>query len=155
MTAKKSASSAEARDLVVVLSDLAWLLPRTIAAEASRPEPLPQSELEIMRLLTRRPGLSVNTVASDLQLQATNVSTLVRSLVGRGLLERRPDEKDGRVVHLVPTGRALAERDDREHSWGVAVVGILGELEPGDADNLLSAVPALRRLSERLGRRDR
>jgi hypothetical protein len=57
------AGQAAPRDLAVVLHDLAWLLPRTVGLAAARQDPLPQSELEVMRLLIRRPGLSVNDLA--------------------------------------------------------------------------------------------
>ncbi|MCW2986771.1 MAG: hypothetical protein JWR63_4341, partial [Conexibacter sp.] len=52
----------DAKRLAVVLQDLAWLLPRTIGAAELEREPLPLSELEVMRLLVRRPGLSVGEV---------------------------------------------------------------------------------------------
>src|ERR1700751_2216074 len=55
-------------DLAVVLHDLAWVLPRTIGRERDPRHLLPASELEIMRLLVRRPGLSVNEGAAGLRL---------------------------------------------------------------------------------------
>ncbi|HWI71163.1 MAG TPA: hypothetical protein VNT55_04350, partial [Baekduia sp.] len=65
---------AAAKDLAVALQDLAWLLPRTIGAAELQRESLPLSELEVMRLLVRRPGLSVGDVASELGLHAPNAS---------------------------------------------------------------------------------
>ena len=81
--------SQTARRLAVVLHDLAWLLPRTVGAEAAHADPLPTSELEIMRLLARRPGLSVNEVARELGLRPNNVSVAVRSLEARDVLRRK------------------------------------------------------------------
>ena len=112
---------ATARDLAVVLHDLAWLLPRTVGLEAASRDPLPQSELEVMRLLVRRPGLSVNDVARELGLQASNASTAIRLLIARGALERRADLADGRVARLYPTPDAYAARERRELSWGEAL----------------------------------
>ena len=97
-------TAAQARELAVVLHDIAWLLPRTIDpwAEAGL-DPLPASELEVMRLLVRAPELSVGEVARELGLQPSNASAAIRGLMARGLLERRRDARDGRISRLVPT----------------------------------------------------
>jgi DNA-binding MarR family transcriptional regulator len=139
-----------AQHLAVALQDLAWLLPRTIGQAELRKDPMPQSELEVMRLLVRRPGLSVGEVAADLGLHAPNVSAAIRALVGRALLERRPAAEDRRVVRLHPTARAIAIRDERERAWGAALDDVLAGLPRRDAAALLRAEPALRRLADRL-----
>jgi DNA-binding MarR family transcriptional regulator len=136
-------------DLAVALHDLAWLLPRTIGAEPDLA--LPPSELEIMRLLVRRPGLSVSQAASELHLQSTNVSTALRALEARGLLERRRDPDDGRIVRLHPTERALTHRRNQERAWGAALSAVLAALSPGEASALRAATPALRALAGELG----
>jgi DNA-binding MarR family transcriptional regulator len=144
------ASEAAARDLAVVLHDLAWLLPRTVGLEAARQDPLPQSELEVMRLLVRRPGLSVNDVARELGLQPSNASTAIRLLIARGTLERQQDSGDARVARLYPTPAAYAARDRRERSWGEALSAVLDDLAPADRKRLAKAAPALRHLATRL-----
>jgi DNA-binding MarR family transcriptional regulator len=143
-------------DLAVVLHDLAWLLPRTIGRESDPGHVLPASELEIMRLLVRRPGLSVNETAAELRSAPANVSTALRALEARGLLERRRDPADGRVVRLHPTAAALAHRSDKEVAWGNALAEALAALPKLDAKRTLAATPALRALAAVLGRdRDR
>ena len=141
-----------AEDLAVPLFDLAWLLPRTIGAEGDPRWVLPASELEVMRLLVRRPGVSVNDVAAGLRLQPANVSTTVRSLEGRGLVERRRDEQDGRVVRLHPTALALEHREQQEAAWGEALARALADLPAADAARLREAAPALRALAAALAR---
>ena len=70
---------AQTRELAVTLHDLAWLLPRTLDPQAEAElDVLPGSELEVMRLLVRRPGLSVGDVARELGLQPSNASAAVR-----------------------------------------------------------------------------
>jgi len=138
-------------DLAVVLHDLAWLLPRTIGREPDPRHVLPASELEVMRLLVRRPGLSVNDTAAELRLAPANVSTALRALEARGLLERRRDAADGRVVRLHPTGAALAHRSDQELAWGNALAQALAGLTKAEARRALGATPALRALAAVLG----
>lgn len=139
-------------DLAVVLHDLAWLLPRTIGREAEPGQTLPASELEIMRLLVRRPGLSVNDTAAELRLAPANVSTALRALEARGLLERRRDPADGRVVRLHPTQAALEHRSGQERAWGSALAEALAALPKADARRTLAATGSLRALAAVLGR---
>lgn len=146
----RSPTRATARALAVALFDLAWLLPRTVGAEDRQPDPLPRSELEVMRLLGRRPGTNVNSVARELGLQPSNVSTSIRALVARGLVERRDDPSDGRQVLLHLTQSARATRDRRERLWGEQLARLLAELPSEDRARLVAALPALRILAERL-----
>jgi DNA-binding MarR family transcriptional regulator len=143
-------SEPQARRLAVALQDLAWLLPRTIGAAELDREALPLSELEVMRLLVRRPGLKVGEVATELGLHAPNASAAVKALLARGLLERVKDPDDGRVARLHPTPRAIATRDAREHGWAEAMRGALRGLGADDAEALIRATPALRALADRL-----
>jgi DNA-binding MarR family transcriptional regulator len=79
---------------------------------AGRPEELSQltgSQLELVRLLRRRPGISVNQVAEELNLAPNTVSTLVRQLVDAEFVVRRCQEADRRVARL-----DLAEDLDRK-----------------------------------------
>ena len=140
------------KELAVVLHDLAWLLPRTIGRESDPGFALPSSELEIMRLLVRRPGLSVNEAARELRLAPANVSTALRALEARGLLERRRDPDDGRIVRLHPTAAALTHRADQERAWGHALAEALALLSKAEAKRTLAATRSLRALAAVLGR---
>jgi DNA-binding MarR family transcriptional regulator len=150
VTDRRGATVDRGRDLTVALFDLAWLLPRTLGAEERQPDPLPRSELEVMRLLGRRPGTGVNTVARELGLQPSNVSASVRSLVERGLVERRPSAQDGRQVLLFLTPAARASRRARERRWATELEHVLHDLPAADRIRLLAAAPALAGLAQRL-----
>jgi DNA-binding MarR family transcriptional regulator len=129
--------------LANALRDISWLLPRTLGQAPSPTAGMPRSEIEVMRLLVRRPGLSVNEAAAELGLAPSNLSAAVRSLVARDELERRPDPDDGRIVRLHPTGKALAVRAGQERAWGRALDGVLAELDAQNSERLLAATPAL------------
>ncbi len=103
-----------------------------------------------MRLLVRRPGLSVSEAAAELGLQASNLSSAVRSLVARGELERRADPADRRIVRLYPTMQALAVRAAQEHAWGVALDRVLADLDPVHRDRLRGAAESLAVLAQAL-----
>jgi DNA-binding MarR family transcriptional regulator len=139
--------AASPTDLAVVLHDLVWVLPRTISADGDSAHLLPATEFEIMRLLVRRPGLSVGETAATLRLHPANVSTALRALEARGLLERARDSGDARVVRLQPTAAALAHRHEQEQAWGAALARVLAALPADDAAALVAAAPALRALA--------
>ena len=67
-------------------------LNRRVRAGAGTPS-LPEAQLEILRLVDRRPGLRVHDVATELRLASNTVSTLVRQLADSGLVERIPDSR--------------------------------------------------------------
>lgn len=100
-----------------------------------------------MRLLVRQPGLSVSEVASALDLQSSNVSTAMRSLAARGLIERRRDERDGRVTRLYPTDKAIAHRDEQETAWGEELTRRLAQLPDTERERLRAAAQALESLA--------
>jgi DNA-binding MarR family transcriptional regulator len=152
--ASASPARSSARALAVALHDLAWLMPRTIDLEGDARDALPPSELEVMRLLVRRPGLTVGDVARELGLQRTNASAAVRTLIGRGLLERARDVDDGRVARLTPTPRAIENRDRREAAWGEILGARLSRLGPDEAARVLRCAEPLRILAQELAGSD-
>lgn len=131
----------------MALHDLVWLLPRTLDPEAEADlEPLPPSELEVMRLLVRRPGLSVGEVARELGLRPSNASAAIRGLLARGLLERRADTHDSRITRLAPTAKAQAIRRQREAAWGEQLRARLKQLPPEHVATLLAATEGVEAL---------
>jgi DNA-binding MarR family transcriptional regulator len=142
---------ARTRELAVALHDLVWLLPRALGPQAEEGlEPLPPSELEVMRLLVRRPALNVGEVARELGLRPSNASAAIRGLLARGLLERRADARDARISRLAPTRRAHEIRRRHEAAWGKLLRERLRRLPPEDADRLLACVDSLTALAGEL-----
>jgi DNA-binding MarR family transcriptional regulator len=61
---------------------------------------LPESHAELLRLVGRRPGISVREAAGELGLAPNTASTLVSKLSADGLLLRSVDPDDRRVGRL-------------------------------------------------------
>ena len=61
---------------------------------------LTESQAELLRLVGRRPGISVSVAAAELGLVANTASTLVSKLAADGLLVRTVDTTDRRVGRL-------------------------------------------------------
>jgi DNA-binding MarR family transcriptional regulator len=138
------------RELALALHDLSWRIARFGPAQVGL-EPLPSSELAVLRAVMDRPGRSVSEVAAVINMHSSNVSTAVRSLMERGLLDKQADPRDRRVSLLQPTARAHTERDAIENVIARSVSAALAELPATDVAALVAATPAIRELTGRVG----
>ncbi|KUI30246.1 MarR family winged helix-turn-helix transcriptional regulator [Mycobacterium sp. GA-2829] len=137
------------RALALALQDLSWRIAKFGPAKVGL-EPLPASELTVLRAVMESPGRSVSAVAAATDMQSSNVSTAVRALIDRGLLAKHADPDDRRVSLLEPTPRALAERDAIEDAVAHWVSTALDDLSAADVDALVAATPAIRALTTRV-----
>jgi DNA-binding MarR family transcriptional regulator len=123
---------------------------RRLAARPAELSALTGAQLDLVRVVRRRPGVSVGEAAEELRLAANTVSTLVRQLCDAGLLQRTADEADRRVARLEltdePARRVGAFRDRRVAMLSEA----MGELSEAEQERLADAVEALGRLAARL-----
>ena len=127
---------------------------RAVRRRAARPvelSVLTGAQLELVRLLRREPGVSIADAAARLRVAPNTVSTLVGQLADAGVLERRIDEADRRVVRLdahagcPPQGRCVAGPSHRTRwarRWRACPAA--------DRERLADAVPALIRLADEL-----
>jgi len=119
---------------------------RSARRRARRPVELAEltgAQLELVRVVRRRPGISVADAAQELRVAPNTVSTLVRQLGERGFLERTADETDRRVARLdlAPDVRRRVDawRDRRAVLVGEAIAA----LPPREQERLAKALPAL------------
>ncbi len=137
---------AVARRLAGALGRLRRALNRRVRV-VSQAGPLPEAQIELLRLVERRPGLRVQDAAGDLMLASNTVSTLVHRLGAAGLLERATDPRDGRVARL----RLGADGAERLRRWRDRRQEVLAEelrrLETGEVDAVVRALPVLERLA--------
>lgn len=107
------------------------------------------AQLELVRIVRRRPGISVADAAEELRLAPNTVSTLVGQLTDAGIMVRAADLDDRRVAHLAldPVGgRAAAGWYDRGTE---AFASVLARISPSerrrlrDARHVLAKVGAL------------
>ncbi|MEV0947691.1 MarR family transcriptional regulator [Rhodococcus sp. NPDC049939] len=112
--------------------------------------PLTESQMELVRLLRRRPGTSVAEAAAGLGLAANTVSTLVRQLIDAGLVERVQDEYDRRIARLALTAAARSRVEHWRDRRNVEVEAAFANLSPEDRAAIESAIPAITRLADAL-----
>jgi DNA-binding MarR family transcriptional regulator len=116
-----------------------------------RTSPLPEAQLELLRLVRAQPGLRPRAAARALGVLPNTVSTLLKSLEGMGLMERRRDGDDARGVRLHLTAAARARIATWQDQRQAVVAAALDTLEPDDRAAIAASLAALGRLAQALG----
>jgi DNA-binding MarR family transcriptional regulator len=106
------------------------------------------SEVDVLTHVIDHPGRTVTEVAHALALQSSNVSMTVRQLVGRGLIYREADSRDGRRSRLFATPQAVADRNRIEEAWTKVIGEFLEELPPDEREAAIRATGPLMRLAD-------
>ncbi len=57
----------------------------------------------VMHLLHQQPGITLNQLARTAGIVKSHASRTIDALVEQGLVEKRPDDRDARLVRLYPT----------------------------------------------------
>lgn len=133
------------------LLDAVGLLRRRVRQIAGRPWPaleLSDAQVELVRLLRRRPGTSVAAAAQELGLAPNTVSTLVRQLADLGLLARTPDAEDRRIARLSLTPDTQSHVEQWRDRRSTQVADAISQLTSQEREDLARAVPAIGRLAE-------
>jgi len=81
-------------------------------AKINYPPGLSPNQIKMMHLIAHRPGISQTVVAERLGVTTASISTSVRELEAQGLIERRANPDDARVMllHLAPFGEEIFEQ---------------------------------------------
>jgi DNA-binding MarR family transcriptional regulator len=142
-------ASTLADELMAAVAGLRRLVRRRLRERLPGPR-LRGAEVELLRVVETRPGIGVAAAARELHLAGNSVSTLVNRLVEAGLLCRETDPADRRAARL----RLTADATHRLTTWRQARSELVGHalagLNAGDVEAIERALPALRRLAERL-----
>jgi DNA-binding MarR family transcriptional regulator len=104
---------------------------------------LPESQAELIRLVGRRPDVSVREAAAELGLAANTASTLVSKLSADGLLIRTVDPDDRRVGRLRLAEPAQRIADESRTARRAALRAVLDRLTPDQIDTLTAGLEVL------------
>jgi DNA-binding MarR family transcriptional regulator len=116
---------------------------RRAAGTGYSPGRLSESQAELLRLVARRPGVSVSVAAADLGLVPNTASTLVSKLVGEGLLDRTIDSADRRVTRLQLTESAQQVMDASAAAKRALLNDLLDQLDEDEIGVLAKGLEVL------------
>ena len=108
---------------------------------------LTQSQVELLRLVGRQPGISVREAATELALVPNTTSTLVTKSVADGLLVRTVDPDDRRVGRLRLTEPAQAIAGESRAARRTTLAAVLDQLDPDERDDLARGLAVLARMT--------
>jgi DNA-binding MarR family transcriptional regulator len=111
---------------------------------------LPESQAELLRLVGRKPGISVREAASELGLAPNTASTLVSKSTADGLLERRVDDADRRIGRLRLATDAQRVADESRAAKRAALHAALDRLDDARRDDLRRGLHAMQELTRLL-----
>ncbi len=97
-------------------------------------------------------GLSMGELASRAGMAVNSATAIVDRLVAAGLLERRPDASDRRVVRVSVTAEGARLREAISGARRAEYGRMLAELAPEELAAIAAALPAFERLAEIAGR---
>ncbi|MFF5033073.1 MarR family winged helix-turn-helix transcriptional regulator [Nocardia salmonicida] len=140
-------------DLAADITRTSWALHRALRQSQGTPRgenPRPLAQVEVLKLVDSRPGITVREIAEALRMQANNVSTLISALTKDGFLDRRSDPADARVIQLHPTAKMRAASTELADRLDAGVSDALATLSEQSRTRIASVLPDLRALAQAL-----
>lgn len=105
-------------------------------------------EAVVLRWIHRNPGTCASEAATATAIARSNISVVLRSLEGHGLIDRRKDAQDGRTSKLFVTPKAEENLTRLRAHWSRR----LNEALAGDLDGVDNARAVLGRIEAGLHR---
>lgn len=140
-------------DLATELFDVIGRFRRQLRRSAGRgfdADGLTQSQLELLRLIGRRPGISVREAAEELSLVPNTASTLVSKLSADGFLIRDADADDRRIGRLRLTEPAQRIANQTRTARRATLAGVLCGLDAEQIERLKNGLEVLSEMTRML-----
>jgi len=116
---------------------------------------LTEAQAELLRLVGRRPDISVREAAAELGLVPNTASTLVSKLASDGLITRKVDAEDRRVGRLRLTDSAQRVADASRAASRAALAEVIDELDADQVDALARGLSVMGEMTRKLRERQR
>jgi DNA-binding MarR family transcriptional regulator len=115
---------------------------------------LPPSQREVLSTIVRNGPLRLSELAAEEGINPTMLSRILGHLETAGLVTRRADAADARVVHLAATEKGQALHEEMRNERTDALFYALGKLPAEQRRVIIEALPALEKLVESLRNRE-
>lgn len=145
--------SAVTDEALADLADLVLRVSREIDPNGSSAldvVPLTGTEVIVLRWVDLHPGTSPSATAEATALQRSNLSAALRSLVAKGMVDRRADPRDARLVQLFATEQAAVNIQVLRAHWAGKLRAALGDATTDDPTRVTDAVALLTRFDDGL-----
>jgi len=143
MEPKNNPNELNVSDFALVFEDLTRIFIRLPSIEK-----LSFTTLSVLHTLSRKSPMRLTELTANEQITQSAITQLVTRLERDGLVERRPDPNDGRVVQVHITALGANVIDSRRLDRMVQLTKFIEGLTLEEERAIASAIPALRRLVE-------
>ncbi|WP_083409637.1 MarR family winged helix-turn-helix transcriptional regulator [Mycolicibacterium rutilum] len=145
-------------DVIGELFDVVGRFRRQLRRSAGRgfdANGLTQSQVELLRLVGRRPGISVREAAAELALVPNTASTLVSKLAADGMLVRTVDADDRRIgrLHLAEHAQRIA--DESRAARRATLAAVLDDMSVEQKEDLHRGLVVLAEMTRMLQEKGR
>lgn len=133
------------------------LLKRLVKGDPSDPARVPfrNQSYHVLRILQKKGPLPVSAIGKRLTIAKQNMTPLIDKLMDDGLVERRNDTSDRRVIHIVITERGTSFLRESRLALKKIIKANLAELGREDIRSLDSAFKAIKAVVSKLEKKDR
>lgn len=138
---KKDFNELNVADFAMVFEDLTRIIIRLPSIEK-----LSFTTLSVLHTLSRKSPMRLTELTANEQVTQSGITQLITRLERDGLVERRPDPNDGRVVQVHITARGANVIDSRRSERIEQLSKFIEGLTPEEKQAIASAIPALRRV---------
>jgi DNA-binding MarR family transcriptional regulator len=143
MEPKNNLTELNVSDFAMVFEDLTRIFIRLPSIEK-----LSFTTLSVLHTLCRKSPMRLTELTANEQVTQSAITQLVTRLERDGLVERRPDPNDGRVVQVHITALGANVIDSRRLDRMAQLSKFFEGLTLEEKRAIASAIPALRRLVE-------
>lgn len=142
MNTKSDSHNYNAADFALVLEDLTRIMIRLPSIQKYS-----FTTLSVLHTLTLKSSMRLTELTATEQVTQSGITQLVTRLERDGLVERRSDPKDGRVVqvHITDAGKEVI--DSRRNDRIAQLSSFMEGLTPEERQAISSAIPAMQRLA--------
>ncbi|MFC5406463.1 MarR family winged helix-turn-helix transcriptional regulator [Cohnella soli] len=143
MEPNKDPKELNVADFAMVFEDLTRMIIRLPSIEK-----LSFTTLSVLHTLSRKSPMRLTELTASEQVTQSGMTQLVTRLERDGLVERRPDPSDGRVVQVHITAKGTHVIDSRRSERIDHLSKFMEGLAPEEKQAIAAAIPALRRVVE-------
>jgi DNA-binding MarR family transcriptional regulator len=141
---------ATAEEIVSLFHGINRTLGRRVA-DQMKPADLPAGTHLVLHLAHDRPGLTVSELSRAVGQAKSRTSVIVDWLADKGLVEKRADPGDQRLVRVYATPRVEVLWKDMHRMMEDMMGDLLADLDPEQRDSLVAALRLLRDAAQRKG----
>jgi DNA-binding MarR family transcriptional regulator len=133
------------------------LLKRLIKGDPNDPARVPfrNQSYHVLRILERKGPLPMSAIGKRLIIAKQNMTTLTDKLTNDGLVERRNDTRDRRIVNIVITKKGIEFLQESRLSLKKIIRENLSELNSEEIESLDSAFQTIKAVVSKLEKKDR